>query len=42
MFGHYAKSLYDAFKYIGVDPAEIGYNHPAGDRYEDENPWGTL
>jgi L-fucose isomerase-like protein len=40
MFGHYAKPLYDALKYIGVDPAEIGYNQPAGVRYEGENPWG--
>lgn len=42
MFGHYGKALYEALKYIGVEPAEIGYNHAAGDRYEDENPWGTL
>jgi L-fucose isomerase-like protein len=42
MFGHYAKSLYEALKFIGVDPTEIGYNHPAGDRYVDENPWGNL
>ncbi len=39
MFGHYGKSLYDALKYIGVDPAEIEYNHPEGVRYEGENPW---
>ena len=39
MFGHYGKALYDALKYIGVDPANIGYNHPAGDRYVDENPF---
>lgn len=42
MFGHYAKALYDAFKYLGVDPKDIGYNQPAGVRYPDENPWGTL
>ncbi len=39
MFGHYAKSLYDALKYIGVDTKEIGYNQPEGVRYEVENPW---
>ena len=39
MFGKYGKSLYDALKYIGVAPEEIGYNHPAGDRYPDENPF---
>ena len=39
MFGHYGKSLYDALKYIGVDPKEIEYNHPEGVRYEGENPW---
>ena len=39
MFGHYGKALYDALKYIGVDPANIGYNHPVGDRYVDENPF---
>ncbi len=40
MFGHYAKPLYDALKYIGVDPTEIGYNQPAGTLYTGENPWG--
>ena len=40
MFGHYAKPLYDALKYIGVEPANIGYNKPAGTLYEGENPWG--
>jgi L-fucose isomerase-like protein len=39
MFGHYGKALYEALKYIGVCPSEIGYNHPAGDRYKDENPF---
>lgn len=39
MFGHYGRTLYEALKYIGVEPKEIGYNHPAGDRYEDENPF---
>ena len=39
MFGHYGKALFDALKYIGVKPEEIGYNHPAGDRYSTENPF---
>jgi L-fucose isomerase-like protein len=39
-FGHYGKALYEVFKYIGVPVEEIGYNHPAGDRYPTENPWG--
>ena len=39
MFGHYAKPLYDALKYIGVEPSEIGYNRPAGVLYPSENPW---
>jgi hypothetical protein len=39
MFGHYGKSLYEALKYIGVAPEKIGYNHSAGDRYVDENPF---
>ncbi len=42
MFGHYGKTLYDVLKYIGVEPKEIGYNRPAGNLYETENPWGTL
>ena len=39
-FGHYAKALYEVFKYIGVPVDEIGYNQPKGVRYPDENPWG--
>ena len=38
-FGHYAKALYEVFKYIGVPVDEIGYNQPKGVRYPDENPW---
>ena len=40
MFGHYGKALYDALKYIGVAPSEIGYNHPSGVLYASENPFG--
>ncbi|WP_026508267.1 L-fucose/L-arabinose isomerase family protein [Butyrivibrio sp. MC2013] len=39
MFGHYGRLLYEALKYIGVDPREIGYNQPEGVRYPDENPF---
>ncbi len=39
MFGHYGKPLYETLKYIGVDPAEIGYNQPAAMRYPTENPF---
>ena len=39
MFGHYGKALYEALKYIGVAPEEIGYNQPEGVRYVDENPF---
>lgn len=38
-FGHYGKSLYEVFKYIGVDVEEIGYNQPKGVRYKSENPF---
>ena len=39
-FGHYGKALYEVFKYIGVDVKEIGYNQPAGVRYQTETPFG--
>ena len=39
MFGHYGKALYDALKYIGVEPAQIGYNQPASLPFEGENPF---
>ena len=39
-FGHFGKTLYEVFKYIGVPVDEIGYNQPAGVRYPTENPWG--
>lgn len=38
-FGHFGKTLYEVFKYIGVDVNEIGYNQPAGVRYPTENPF---
>ena len=39
-FGHYGKTLFEVFKYIGVPVEEIGYNQPKGVRYPTENPWG--
>ena len=39
MFGHYGKQLFEVFKLIGVAPAEIGFNQPAGMRYVTENPF---
>ena len=38
-FGHYGKQLYEVFKYLGVPASEIGFNRPAGDRYEGVNPF---
>lgn len=38
-FGHYGKALFEVFKYIGVEPTEIGYNQPRSVRYPSENPW---
>ncbi|MCC8141604.1 MAG: fucose isomerase [Lachnospiraceae bacterium] len=38
-FGHFGKELYDVFKLIGVDPTQIGFNHPAGNLYPTENPF---
>ncbi len=39
VFGHYGKTLYEVFKYIGVAVDEIDYNHAKGDRYATENPF---
>ena len=38
-FGHYGKVLYEVFKYLGLTEAQIGFNRPAGDRFEGENPF---
>ncbi len=38
-FGHYGKSLYEVFKYIGVPLEDIDFNQPAGMRYKSENPF---
>jgi L-fucose isomerase-like protein len=36
-FGHHGKALFEVFKYLGAE--QIGYNRPAGVRYDTENPF---
>lgn len=38
-FGHFGKSIYEVFKYIGVEVDEIGFNQPKGMMYPTENPF---
>ncbi len=38
-FGHFGKTLYEVFKYIGVEPEEINFNQPKGMMYPTENPF---
>ena len=38
-FGHFGKSIYEVFKYIGVEVDEIGFNQPKGMLYPTENPF---
>ena len=38
-FGHYGKTLYEVFKYIGVEVEEIGFNQPKGMLFPTENPF---
>ena len=38
-FGHFGKELYEVFRYLGVAPQEIGYNHPQGALYPTETPF---
>lgn len=38
-FGHYGKTIYEVFKYIGVDVEEIGFNQPKEMLYKTENPF---
>ena len=38
-FGHFGKTLYEVFKYIGVDVDEIGFNQPKNMFYKTENPF---
>ena len=35
-FGNYGRALFEVFKYIGVEVDEIGYNQPAGVRYDEK------
>lgn len=38
-FGQFGKTLYEVFKYIGVDVGEIGFNQPKDMLYPTENPF---
>lgn len=38
-FGHFGKTLYEVFKYIGVPVEEIDFNRPKGMMYPTENPF---
>ena len=38
-FGHFGKTLYEVFKYIGVDVDEIGFKQPKNMLYKTENPF---
>ena len=38
-FGHFGKTLYEVFKYVGVEMEEIGFNQPKGMLYKSENPF---
>ena len=36
-FGHFGKTLFDVFKYIGVE--NVSFNQPKGMLYKSENPF---
>ena len=36
-FGHFGKTLFDVFKYIGVE--DVSFNQPKGMLYKSENPF---
>ena len=38
-FGHFGKTLYEVFKYMGVPVEEINFNQPKGMMYPTENPF---
>lgn len=38
-FGHFGKTLYEVFKYVGVPVEEINFNQPEGMLYPTENPF---
>lgn len=41
-FGHFGKSLYEVFKYIGVPVEDINYNQPKALPYPTENPFAAI
>ncbi len=38
-FGHFGKTLYEVFKFVGVPVEEINFNQPKGMLYPTENPF---
>ena len=38
-FGHFGKTLYEVFKYVGVPIEEVDFNQPKGMLYPTENPF---
>ncbi len=38
-FGHFGRTLYEVFKYVGVPVDEIDFNQPKGMMYPTENPF---
>ena len=38
-FGHYGKTLFEIFKFIGVPVEDLNYNQPKSVPYPTENPW---
>ena len=38
-FGHYGKTLFEIFKYVGVPVEDLNYNQPKSLPYPTENPW---
>ena len=38
-FGHYGKTLFEIFKFIGVPVEDLNYNQPKSLPYPTENPW---
>ena len=38
-FGHFGKTLFEVFKYLGVPLEEISYNQPKNVRYKTESPF---
>ncbi len=38
-FGHFGKTLYEVFKFIGVPVEDLNYNQPKSLPYPTENPW---